>query len=345
MSVIIMGKKTLQTNNLGVIILKTRPKWECLMYKKSPNFDETLEFISSKPSEYSRFHIPMVYLILFNWQNSLAKDLEGSLILSNLLEKALNIYNKNNKDKSYAQVLKIKKIDIGKVKKSDLSRTLMIPRETTRRKLEDLVKKNLITINNGNVSIQSACFKIENLDNILKNFASCLNLTLDNTVNRDQNIRKEVNTTYLLDNFSISWFYLNTMMQELSLIWKKFFLVLESWYIFGTCALNQNYNLNDYKQFHNFTDDEIENFISNITQEKTRRGLNPTTISELTGVSRQTVVRNLKYLTNSKLLEREDETNLFSVTSDPYFKKNIAGQLKKIYPPISRNVSLTLQTL
>ena len=315
------------------------------MFNVRPNFKETLEFISTKPSEYSRYHIPMVYQMLFYWQNSLAKDLEGSLILSNLLVKALTIYNKNNEDKSYAEILKIKKIDIGKVKKSDLSRKLMIPRETARRKLEDLVKKNLITINDGSISIQPICFRIENLDNILKNFASCLNLTLNNTVNKNQNIREEVNITYLLNNFSISWFYLNLMIQDLSLVWKKYFETLENWYIFGTCGLNQNYNLNNYKQFHNFTDDEIENFISNITQEKTSRGLNPTTISELTGVSRQTVVRNLKYLTDLKILERKDQTNLFSVTTDTYFKKNIADQLKKIYPPISKNVSLALQAL
>jgi len=315
------------------------------MFNVRPNFKETLEFISTKPSEYSRYHIPMVYQMLFNWQNSLAKDLEGSLILSNLLVKALTIYNKNNEDKSYAEILKIKKIDIGKVKKSDLSRKLMIPRETARRKLEDLVKKNLITINDGSISIQPICFRIENLDNILKNFASCLNLTLNNTVNKNQNIREEVNITYLLNNFSISWFYLNLMIQDLSLVWKKYFETLENWYIFGTCGLNQNYNLNNYKQFHNFTDDEIENFISNITHEKTRKGLNPTTISELTGVSRQTVVRNLKYLTDLRILEKEDQTNLFSVTTDTYFKKNIADQLKKIYPPISKNVSLALQAL
>lgn len=315
------------------------------MFNVGPNFKETLEFISTKPSEYSRYHIPMVYQMLFNWQNSLAKDLETSLILSNLITKALTIYSKNNEDKSYAEILKIKKIDIGKIKKSDLSRELMIPRETTRRKLEDLVKKNLITINDGAISILPACFKIENLDDILKNFASCLNLTLSNTVNKDQNIREEVSTTFLLNNFSITWFYLNTMMQDLALVWKKYFATLENWFIFGTCGLNQNYNLHDAKQLHNLADDEIENFISNITLEKNSRGLNPTTISDLTGVSRQSVVRNLKYLTDSKVLEREDETNLFYVTTDPYFKKNISDQLKKIYPPISKNVSLTLQSL
>jgi len=315
------------------------------MFNVGPNFKETLEFISTKPSEYSRYHIPMVYQMLFNWQNSLAKDLETSLILSNLITKALTIYSKNNEDKSYAEILKIKKIDIGKIKKSDLSRELMIPRETTRRKLEDLVKKNLITINAGAISILPACFKIENLDDILKNFASCLNLTLSNTVNKDQNIREEVSTTFLLNNFSITWFYLNKMMQELALIWKTYFATLENWFIFGTCGLNQNYNLHDAKQLHNLADDEIENFISNITLEKNSRGLNPTTISDLTGVSRQSVVRNLKYLTDSKVLEREDETNLFYVTTDPYFKKNISDQLKKIYPPISKNVSLTLQSL
>ena len=150
----------------------------------------------------------MVYLILFNWQNSLAKDLETSLILSNLVTKALTIYNKNNNAKSYAELLKVKKINIAKIKKSDLSKELMIPRETTRRKLEDLVRKNLITINAGAISILPACFNIENIDNIFKNYASCLNLTLSNTVNKDQNIREEVTKTYLMNNFSITWFYL-----------------------------------------------------------------------------------------------------------------------------------------
>ena len=115
------------------------------MFKMGPNFKETLEFISRKPSEYSRFHIPMVYQILFNWQNTSAKDLEGGLILSNLLVKALTIYNKNNKNKSYAEILKIKKIDIGRIKKSDLSRDLMIPRETSESEDEDESKKAQMT--------------------------------------------------------------------------------------------------------------------------------------------------------------------------------------------------------
>ena len=313
------------------------------MFKQGPNFKETLNFISSKPSEYSRFHIPMSYELLFNWQNSLAKDLEGSLILSNLVIKALNIYNKNNKDKSYATLLKIKKIDIGKIKKSDLSRELMIPRETTRRKLKELAEKKLIEIKGSFIFIKPKCFEIKNLDNILKNFASCLNLTLNNTVYK--NMREEICNNYLLDNFTITWFYLNSMMRDLALVWKNYFKTLENWYIFGTCGLNQNYNLSDYKHLHNFDNDEIENFISNITHEKTRRGLNPTTISELTGVSRQSVVRNLKYLTELKLIEKEEKTNLFSVTSNEYFKKNIAEHLKRVYPPISKNVSLALQAL
>ena len=338
-----MGNFSLQIFTLDLILILDDHNGNITMFKQGPNFRETLDFISSKPSEYSRCHIPMIYELLFNWQNSLAKDLEGSLILSNLVIKALNIYNKNNKDKSYATLLKIKKIDIGKIKKSDLSKELMVPRETTRRKLKELAEKKLIEINGSFIFIKPKCFEIKNLDNILKNFASCLNLTLINTVNK--NMREEICTNYLLDNFTITWFYLNSMMRDLALVWKNYFKTLENWYIFGTCGLNQNYNLRDYKQLHNFTNDEIENFISNITHEKTRRGLNPTTISELTGVSRQSVVRNLKYLTDLKLIEREEKSNLYSVTSNEYFKKNIAEHLKRVYPPISKNVSLALQSL
>ena len=50
------------------------------------------------------------------------------------------------------------------------------------------------------------------------------------------------------------------MMIELSIIWRTFLKSMENWFIFGTCGLNQMYNLKDSKNFKDLHPDETENF-------------------------------------------------------------------------------------
>ena len=120
---------------------------------------------------------------------------------------------------------------------------------------------------------------------------------------------------------------------------------MENWFIFGTCGLNQMYNLKDQKNFRDLHPDNTENFFLNLTQKETSRGLNPTTISELTGIPRQTVIRNLKILTKSKALEKEVKTNLFYVPKNTSQQKSIVDTLKKVQLVISNNVFETLQVV
>ena len=80
----------------------------------------------------------------------------------------------------------------------------------------------------------------------------------------------------------------------------------------------------------------------NLTREETSRGLNPTTISDLTGIPRQTVIRNLKNLTKSKALEKDARRNLFYVPKNTSQQKSIVETLKKIQLVISQNINKTL---
>jgi predicted transcriptional regulator len=279
---------------------------------------------------------------LYLWKNYLGKDLETNLILSNLTIKALRIYNQNNKKKSYKEFIKTKQISIGKVKKAELSRELLIPRETIRRKLEDLKKENFIDMVDGNIDINRKSFEIKDLDTIINKYSKCLNIILDNLGDDKTITKKSITEDYLLNNFSKCWINLMSMMIELSLIWRKFLKSMENWFIFGTCGLNQMYNLKDSKNFRDLHPDNTENFFLNLTQEETSRGLNPTTISDLTGIPRQTVIRNLKNLTKSKALEKDTRRNLFYVPKNTSQQKSIVETLKKIQLVISQNVNKTL---
>ena len=67
---------------------------------------EIAKIINKNYKEYTKFHYPLSYQILYLWKNYLGKDLETNLILSNLTIKALRIYNQNNKKKSYKEFIR-----------------------------------------------------------------------------------------------------------------------------------------------------------------------------------------------------------------------------------------------
>ena len=132
---------------------------------------EISKIINKNYKEYTKFHYPLSYQILYLWKNYLGKDLDTNLILSNLTIKALKIYNQNHKRKSYKEFIKTKQISIGKVKKAELSRELLIPRETIRRKLEYLKKENFIDIVDGNLDVNSKSFEVKDLDTIMNKYS------------------------------------------------------------------------------------------------------------------------------------------------------------------------------
>ena len=157
------------------------------------DIEDVNKIISKNYKEYSTFHFPLTYQILYTWKNFLGKDLDTNLILSNLLIKALNNYNRNNKTFSYKDFVKNKEINVGKYKKAEISRELKIPRETVRRKLEDLQELKLITMVDGTIKVNKKSFEINDLQSILNKYSKCLNTILDNFVNQSINKKKKNN--------------------------------------------------------------------------------------------------------------------------------------------------------
>ena len=307
--------------------------------------EDIKKIIKKNYKEYVKFQYPLSFQILYIWQNSLAKDLDTSLILAYLSIQALKTYNRNNKKNSFKDLIKNKEINIGKVKKAEISRELKIPRETVRRKLEELNKKKLIFMYDGSIKVNQKSFEINELENIFNKFSKIINLTTETLARKNIVKKKIINDIDLLNNFSHSWLYILSLIVTLSLIWKKLLKSMENWFVFGVCGLNQMYNLKDSKNFKDLHPDETENFFLNVTEVETRRGLNPTTISDLTGIPRQTVIRNLKILTKNKILEKESKNNLFYVPKNTTQHKSILENLKNVQRSISNNTFKTLQVV
>ena len=95
---------------------------------------------------------------------------------------------------------------------------------------------------------------------------------------------------------------------------KKVYQSIENFYVWGLCALNEALNskklsLKDKSDFFSNTG----SFHQNVTKLKNSKGLNPTTISELSGIPRATVIRKINFLVKKNFMFKE--ANLYKINN------------------------------
>ena len=70
------------------------------------DIEDVSKIISKNYKEYSTFHFPLTYQILYAWKNSLGKDLDTNLILSNSANSLKKFNLILNKYKTFKDLLR-----------------------------------------------------------------------------------------------------------------------------------------------------------------------------------------------------------------------------------------------
>ena len=251
------------------------------------------------------------------------KDFDKYLILIHLIHKTFKAYGeyqiKNSFDEFYAK----ETYEIPKINVIDLSRELLISKETTRRKILELERdgvikkeKKKIMINRKGQEFQKPINSIQNMARLLSRFtqflsqSNLLDKKVDNSV-LDKRIR---------ENFTQIWSTFFDFQIPTIMVWKKFFGDIETWSIWAQCAYNQNLVIN--KSFKDNLSPELtsDNFVEKLNNEGTQ-GLNAMTISELSGIPRPTALRKLNSLVKRKLVKK-DKNNLYLLFGVPKLDQN-----------------------
>ena len=97
------------------------------------------------------------YPIVAKWLNnsySVFKDHEKYLILILLVKKTFDYYTANFVQLNWDQFFSLKKIELGKFSVINISKELNISKETTRRKIEELQKTNIIKKTKKGIIVQ-----------------------------------------------------------------------------------------------------------------------------------------------------------------------------------------------
>jgi DNA-binding Lrp family transcriptional regulator len=243
------------------------------------------------------------------------KDHDKYIILIYLISKTWqdnsNLFKFYSKDEYYSQ----SQIDLPDISLSEISKDLKIPRETIRRKLVELEKKNIIKRKGQKIILDHLALSIQKPENSIQKlsiFFEKLSILLSAQDWFGPSISKENMELYFNKYYTVFWNYFFKMQIPFLTRWRTVFGDLESWVIWANMGINQSLNLEKISKEKNKEIDLLKNkeenlYLDIIQKNEPIQGINATSISEISGIPRATVLRKLKKLTKEKIIKRNNK--------------------------------------
>jgi len=208
----------------------------------------------------------------------------------------------------------------------EISNFLKIPKESVRRKLQELEEIGVLNKSKKKITIDRSKFYFSQPVASIKRvsrFLSTLSQLLKNANMLQKKISSEKLEIVIKNNFSYIWKLYYELQIPMMINYKKIFKDLETFHIFGTCIVNQ----------HLFTrkisGDNVKRdiFIEKMSSAKMTQGINAMSISDITGIPRATVIRKLKILVKQ---------NHLSIDEKKHYK--LTGKFIKKLNPLQNDV-------
>ena len=257
---------------------------------------------------------PMWVTQQMEWNNGVYasfKDHDKFLIIIFLVKKTLDFYSRNFTKLTYDEFYSRDTVEIEKFTISEISKTLNIPKESTRRKVLELEELGAIRKNKKYMIIDRSRFYYSKPEDSIKRISRFLSALSEMSV--DQNILLKKITSEELEfiiknNFSYIWKIYYELQIPMMVNYKKIFKDLETFHIFGICAVNQHLYL---KKISNESLDRDE-FLQSIYTSTNMQGINAMSLSDISGIPRATVIRKLKRLVKEDFLTIDNKKHYFA---------------------------------
>ena len=235
-------------------------------------------------------------------------DFDTYLILMYLMNKVYVNYSDRfhymSMDAFYSQ----EKVGIEKLNLIEISKELNIPKETVRRKINYLQKHDIIIrtgktifLNSKGLEIQKPLATIENMATLLSKVS--IYLSAEDWFGKA--LEKEDIKKFITEHFTVSWEYWYRFQIPYLVRHRTFFGDLESWNVWGSIGLVQIRDL--IESIENDVTRKPEtygDFFLATLKHKSKRGINASSISDISAIPRATVIRKLKSLEKNKHIIR-----------------------------------------
>ena len=207
------------------------------------------------------------------------------------------------------------KVGIEKLNLIQISKDLNIPKETIRRKINYLQKNEIIIRTGKTIFLNSKGLEIQKPMTTIEDMASCLSKLSIHLSAEDwfgKALEKEDIKKFITDHFTVSWEYWYRFQIPYLTRHRVFFGDLESWNVWGSIGLVQirsviediNNNISSLPK--NYAD-----FFLYTLRHKPKRGINASSIADISSIPRATVIRKLKTLEKNKHIMRNKKLEYF----------------------------------
>ena len=269
---------------------------------------------------------PYWYELITNWlirSYSVFQDIDKFIILVYLINKDLIFYRKNGLIVDYDTFYNDKSIEIPKINISDISSDLHIPKESVRRKLQELEKSGVIKKNGKKIFVDRSAFITAKAEQTLNELSILLNkfneILVDEKITNRSFTIDEI-TASLKNNFSFCWYQFYKLLFIFTNRWRSTLFDLETLAIGSVVLLNTVGN----KTFK--TKDLNMNHWTKLAQGADDVGVNAMSLSDITGIPRPTVVRKIKRLVENDFLHINEKKLITLNIKGSRLKKQIKMQ-------------------
>lgn len=265
---------------------------------------------------------PFFYPFIANWLTrayGVYGDIDKYLIAIYLVNRQFIFYRKNGLTISFETFFENKPLEIDKINFSDISKDLKIPKESVRRKIQELedkavikrVKKKILIYRTGlstarvNIAIKELSLLLHEFNKILKE---------EREINKVFEIEEIISS--IKQNYSFCWYQFYKFLFEYTNRWRNQIDDLETLCI----GMNVVLNATQSKQFVPTKKNRAAYFKEIMGSDL--RGVNAMSLSDITGIPRPTVVRKLKWLIDKKFLNINDKKLISLDARESAFKKS-----------------------
>ena len=284
--------------------------------------------------------MPVWLPLQLSWINNVYRtfhDYEKFMIIMHLLMTTFETYTKNFIKLNYDDYFNQNEIEIEKINVVKISKVLNIPKESARRKINELEEMGAIKRINKKIIIDKNTWpniKPEETIKRMTRFLSSLSKICFTEGKISEPLSSEILTKTCKEYFSFIWLLYYKMQFPMLLGNKKIFGDLESFHVNGICIINQalhskkNDNSEMSREFY------LERYF--LGDQRRATGVNAMSISDISGIPRATVIRKLNKLLKEKFLSIDSKKHY---TSAGLHVEKLLDVQKEIFNNLSKLAS------
>ena len=260
--------------------------------------------------------IPVWVPLQLAWINNVYKtfrDYEKFMIIMHLLLQTFETYSKNFAKLNYDEYFDQNKVEIKLINVMEISKSLNIPKETTRRKINELEEMGAIKRINKKIIIDRNTWPNIKPEETIKRMTRFLSTFSKICVNEgliQEPLSSESLAKICKEYFSFIWQLYYEMQLPMLLRFKKVFGDLESFHVNGVCIINQALHSKKHDNSEMSKEFYLEKYMW--SDQKSETGVNAMSISDITGIPRATVIRKLNKLLKEKFLKVDNKKHYSS---------------------------------